>query len=983
MFGSGRFPAIASGLCLFAASTNAAEALPRFPAVEPVDALSTFETAPGFRLELVASEPLVHDPVAMAFDENLTLYVVEMRGYSERRDEGLGTIRALKDTDADGRYDESEILVDGLHWPTALACWKGGVFVAAPPDLWYFKDTDGDGKADRRDRLLTGFSHHNVQAMVNSFRWGLDNRIHAATSSGGSELVPAAGSSEPVSLRLRDFAFDPVTVEFSPTTEGGQHGMGFDDWGRKFCCSNSDHLKQVVYEEHYLARNPFFSAPDSRLSIAAEGRQPEVYRISPIEPWREMRTRLRLEGKLMQFRLEGGGRAAGYFTAATGITLYRGDAWPEEFRGLAIVGDVGSNLVHRNRLEPRGIPFSGHRIDEETEFLRSSDTWFRPVQFANGPDGNLYVADMYREIIEHPSSFGDVIKPLLDLNSGHDRGRIYRVVHEDGQSRKPEPIGGRSSGELAELLGHENGWHRETAARLLFERQDQSAVEAVRRKGRAGGNSLGRLHALYALHGLDALRAEDLRAALRDPDPGVRRHGVRLSEPFLKSDRELREALTDLADDPDREVRFQVAFSLGEIEGSPRLEVLTALAKRDADDPWIRMAILTSLSDGADQVLSTLLADGDFHGAPDLFRELARLVARKNDPDEFSRMLTAFGHLSEAEDSGLALSLVLGIREGARTGSAQFQRLLTSEETTPGAVRFRRVLGSALAVATDPAQPVQARLDAIQLSGLLPWEETREPLSQLLGGGEPEAIQHEVVTAWGRISDPGITPFVVALFPRLTPAIRTAAMEALFVRRDRHGQILDAVERGDLNPGDLTAIQIQRLCLSKEAGEADRALRLLSPNRENDRSKVIRDFRPALSMEGEAGRGRTLFRAACAVCHRAEEFGNEVGPIPATFQNRGREWTLVNILDPNREVNPEFAAYTVTRKDGSSIIGLVSSENATSLTVTRADGRKETVLRSEIADLAASRLSLMPEGLEAALDHQGMADLLAYLDSLP
>ena len=959
--------------------------LPRFPAVEVEEALETFETAPGFRLELVASEPLVHDPVAMAFDEFGRLFVVEMRGYSEQREDRLGAIRVLEDTDGDGKYETSSVLIDELAWPTAVTCWKGGVFVAAPPDIWYFKDNDGDGKAEVRNRVLTGFSHENVQAMVNSFRWGLDNRIHGATSSGGAELAGVEGAVEPVKLRLRDFAFDPVTMAYGPTTEGGQHGMGFDDWGHKFSCSNSDHIKQVVYEERYLSRNRFFSAPDSRLSIAAEGRQPEVFRISPVEPWRELRTRLRLEGKLMQFRLEGGGRAAGYFTAATGITIYRGDAWPAKYRGIAMVGDVGSNLIHRNRLKSEGIPLSAHRMDEKSEFIASSDTWFRPVQFANGPDGNLYVADMYREIIEHPWSFGDAIKPMLDLTSGNDRGRIYRIVHEDGGEREPRMPGELQGADLVAMLEHENAWHRETAARLLYERQDKSAVSAIRSLGEASRNPLGRMHALYALQGLGALERTDLISAVADADPGVREHAIRLAEPLVE-DESVKKAMLALTDDPSLRVRFQLAFSLGQLTGDEvRTRALTELARRDANDPWIRMAVFTSLDVGAEKMFTELLADESFRGesgAPTLFRELAQLIARKNDPREFEQLLSALGELPSSEERRLALPIVLGLREGMRTGSAISKRLMSKDDVSPGAVRFRKILQNALAVATDSDEPEQVRLDAIRLAGLLPLEQTREPFASLLGGAEPDPVQRQVVSVLGRYTDSKITDLVVSLFPSLTPSVRSAAMDALFLRRDRYGPILDAVERGDLNPGDLSAVQIQRLCLAPDQDQAERAIGLLSPNRENNRSKLIQDYHPALTLKGDVEKGRALYRAACAVCHRAEEFGNQIGPIPATFQNRGREWMLVNILDPNREVNPEFTNYVLTREDGSVVAGLITSENANSLTVTRADGGSEAVLRSDLAELTASKLSLMPEGLEAALDHQGMADVLAYLEAL-
>jgi putative membrane-bound dehydrogenase-like protein len=960
--------------------------LPRLPAVAAKEAVETMKVGPGFRMEQVAAEPLVHDPVAMAFDENGGLYVVEMRGYSEQRDELRGAIRLLEDADADGKFDRSTVLVDRLPWPTAVACWKGGVFVAAPPDIWYFKDTDGDGAADVRKKILTGFSHYNVQAMVNSFRWGLDNRIHGAASSGGGEVKPVgAAEGKALKIRLRDFAFDPRTMEFAATTEGGQHGMGFDEWGRKFSCSNSDHLKQVVYEERYLTRNPWYSARDSRISIAAEGTQPEVFRISPVEPWRILRTKLRLDGTLMQFRLEGGGRAAGYFTAATGITIYRGDAWPREFKGLAVIGDVGGNLIHRNRLEANGIEFVGRRIDERSEFVASRDTWFRPVQFANGPDGNLYVADMYREIIEHPWSFGDEIKPHLHLTSGRDRGRIYRIVHQAGKVRERSVrLGDKSDAELAGLLGHPNAWHRETAARLLYERRDKSSADAIRRTVRASANPLGRMHGLYGLAGLEALRPADLIVALGDRHPQVRGHAIRMAEQFVGEDLRLRRKLEALATDPDLGVRFQLAFTLGEIADDSRLAALVKIARRDSADKWVRLAIMTSLRNGADRVYTKLLADREYRksdGARAMLGELARMIARKNEAAEIDTLLAGLGGLDDDEQA-LTLAVVLGLRKGVSTRSATYRRLTTDPNPPPGVVRFRAVLEQALGFAEDSSRSLAERQDAVSLIGLLPFARVRDGLTSLLGGGERDDLQKSVLGVLGLYRDEAVTGLVVGLVPRLGPGVRTAAMDALFVRRERYPWILDAVESGDLNPGDLNAIQIQRMCLNKDAAQAARAVRLLSPGRKNERSKVIQDYRSSLRMSGDIDRGRALYRTACATCHRAEEFGNVVGPNPATFRNRGDEWIMVNILDPNREVNPEFANYSVTTRDDREVAGLITTESTTGITVTRADGVAETILRKDIAEMSASRLSLMPEGLEQSIDQQGMADILAYLNSL-
>jgi putative membrane-bound dehydrogenase-like protein len=458
-----------------------ASELPRIAPREPAEALATFQVVEGFRIEQVAAEPLVASPVAMAFDADGRLYVVEMRDYSEQDKERLGRVRLLEDSDGDGRFDKATIFADDLSWPTAVTCWDGGVFVGAAPVIHYLKDNDGDGKADERRVVYSGFSRTNVQGLLNSFQWTLDNRIHgSASSNGGLVTRPDVADFKAVSVSGRDFSFDPRTLALRSESGGAQHGMTFDDWGRKFVCSNSDHIQMVMFEDRYLARNPAASAPSSRTSIAADGPQAEVFRTSPIEPWRIVRTRLRVTGKAPG-PIEGGGRAGGYFTGATGTTIYRGDAWPAEFAGQSFTGDVGSNIVHRKILEPDGVGFVARRADKGREFVASSDNWFRPAQFANGPDGALYVIDVYREVIEHPASLPPEIKKHLDLTSGRDRGRIYRIVPNDFRARPPARLSKMSTEELIAQLESRNGWTRDTASRLVYERQDRAAIGPLER----------------------------------------------------------------------------------------------------------------------------------------------------------------------------------------------------------------------------------------------------------------------------------------------------------------------------------------------------------------------------------------------------------------------------------------------------------------------------------------------------------------------
>jgi putative membrane-bound dehydrogenase-like protein len=257
--------------------------------------------------------------------------------------------------------------------------------------------------------------------------------------------------------------------------------MSLDDWGRKFVCDNSNPIHQVMYDGRYLARNPFVQAPAAAVNIAPGGKYTKLFRISPNEPWRVLRTRLRSQ-KIIPGSDEGG-QPSGFFTGATGVMVYRGNAWPEEYRGSIFVGEVANNLAYRARLEPNGIGFTAQRADKDIEFLACTDNWFRPVQFANAPDGTLYVIDMYRELIEGAAFLPPEILKHLDVSAGIDRGRIYRIVSEGFRQPKPPRLGQATTPELVALLEHPNGWHRDTASRRLYQRQDRARGSAAEEAG--------------------------------------------------------------------------------------------------------------------------------------------------------------------------------------------------------------------------------------------------------------------------------------------------------------------------------------------------------------------------------------------------------------------------------------------------------------------------------------------------------------------
>src|SRR5437867_215740 len=533
----------------------------RLPGIAPTharDAAKTFRVLDGFRMDLLAAEPLVASPVAMAYDENGRAYVCEMRDYpytdkahhqrnqENPTDAAIGVVRLLEDTDGDGVFDKSTIFADGLSWPTGLACWKGGVFVAATPDIWYLKDTDGDGKADIRRKVFSGFRKLNVQAVMNNLVWGLDNHIHGAGGSNGGQIRPGdKPDAKPLVMTRNDFRFDPVTEQFELLSGGARFGGTFDDWGHRFLCDIRNPAQHVVLPQRYLARNPYLAARGPLHDMAESGDQLPVYRISPPEPWRVLRAkRWAGERDIVMPRSELVG--AGVVTSSSGVTSYRGAAYPENYRGNVFVCECAGNLLYRLQVTPDGPTFKATRVDGQAEMVASTDNWFRPVNFVNAPDGTLHVVDMYRENIEHPWSIPDDIHAAVDLESGRERGRIWRLTPPNFTPPKTPRLGHATTVELVATLENPHSWWRETAQRLVFERHDQSAVPALRKMLRRGRTAQARLHALWTLAGLNSLNDEDVLAGLEDQAPGARENAVKLAEPrvaFLARSSRREEAL--------------------------------------------------------------------------------------------------------------------------------------------------------------------------------------------------------------------------------------------------------------------------------------------------------------------------------------------------------------------------------------------------------------------------------------------------------
>jgi len=946
---------------------NSVEQLPRIAPLSPAKALASFEVQPGFRIELAAAEPEVADPVAMAFDEHGRLFVVEMRGYSEQRDEKLGRVRRLEDTDNDGRFDTSDVYVDGLQWPTAVVCFDGGIFVGAAPDIFYFKDTTGDGHADVRRTAFTGFGTENMQGLLNSFSWGLDNRIHGSAGTNNARVhSPQHPGRPPVSVRGCRFAFDPRTLEFVTSSGTGQYGMSFDRWGDPIVCSNSEAAMIAMYDDRYLSRNPFLVAPNPIKKIYEGGTGAEVFRISPVEPWRELRTRLRASGAVKGI-VEGGGTAAGYFTGASGVTVYQGDAYPADYLDNAFIGDVAGNLMHRMLLSPEGVGLTARRADPGREFVASRDNWFRPVQFANAPDGTLYVADMYREVIEHPKSLPPVIKRQLDLTSGQGLGRIYRVAPENFERRPAPRLDEASTAELVALLQHRNGWHRETAARLLYQRRDPTAVRRLEQLAQDSRSPDARLRALYCLASLSALQPDTILRALGDVHPQIRRHAVLLAETLVADSSPVRDKLCAMTSDDDPRVRYQLAFTVGEIPGDQRTSALVRLALRDANDRWTRTAILTSLGDRADRVLGELATDQTFRRSDSgakLLAEIAKYLGAKNNVHEIRGVLATIDTLM-TEEPELAGSLVIALAQGAALrGGSRISQIVNSDEDPAAAKLLQRIASQAAEDARNEKLSLKKRVAALRRLSVGSFSLVRDVSSELIDYRQPVKVQAAALSALSAFDESEVSEMILDSWDGLGPQLREEALETLFSRRQWLDVLLDALESQDLPARDIPATRAKLLLEHPDERIRRRAEKLFVKHAPGERAKVLESYRDVLKMEGDVKVGKQVFKKTCSACHRLEGVGYEIGPSLAAARNRGPDFILMSVLDPNREVNPQYVGYVVQTEQGKIISGMIAAETATSVTLKQGEDATETVLRADIAEMRCSGRSIMPEGLE-------------------
>lgn len=968
----------------------------------PQEALKHFKLDQGLRIELVASEPQIESPVAVAWDADGRMFVVEMKDYPNGPAKGQppeGRIKLLEDRDGDGVYESSKVWADELLFANGLLPWKDGLIVTAAPHIVWLRDTDGDGTADKKEIWWEGFATQNPQLRVSNPILGLDGWVYVANGLRGGKVVrhrpaiaPKLKKDEPepdytpIDLSGQDFRFDPITGKGEAISGMGQYGNTFDDWGNRFVCDNRHHLRHVVMENRYLKRNPYLAAPAlvEDISILDAGPLSSGGKIYPIS--KNWTTSSLHEGR---------------FTAACGVHVYRGSLLPKPYQGAAFTCDPTGNLVHMEVMEPKGATFQSKPHKQGVEFLASPDDWFRPVYVTSGPDGALYVVDMYRAVIEHPEFMPPELKNRPDLILGKDKGRIWRIVPEKHQTKAVRPkLQKAATKDLIATLENADGWWRTTAQRLLIESgKDVVNEKALVEVGKKSKSPVSRVHAVNLLARLfDA----DPRDYLDDGSPRVKEAALTLIKPGILRLEATVKRLLPLASGSDARLRFQLALALGTqpfVADTPPADqppvkgiddALAHILVQGADDKWTRLAVASSVSDRPAALIMHMLQRAEFAklGVAEqasLLQEFAALVGARREPAEIEQLLDTLGGLKSGAGISIPLAAMTGLADGVTRRGGSFNATLAKlpklADNPKGQIAqwLNDFSKSTRALAENAKADPKQRFLAVRFQAHTPLGECEGLLTKLLNEDPEQEIRLAAVRALGAHLERNVPLLLMKSWRSYTPAVRREVLEAMFRDILRIHVLLDEVQAKRVKPGDIDTLRVRQLLKHTNVGVRERATKLLRDSLPADRKEVLAKYQVSLLMDGNPKRGMEVFKKNCATCHKVAGIGLDVGPDIGDTRTKTLDALLTDILNPNQAIDNNYVNYVVTTKSGKTATGILAAETASSITLKRAEGQSDVILRTDIDEISSTGVSLMPEGLEKTINFQEMADLLHFL----
>ena len=965
-----------------------------------ISEIDTFRIHPDFQIELVASEPIIFDPVDLKFDEYGRAFVMEMPSYPFPVNSSRVVL--LEDENIDGVYDKRTVFAKNLGMGTSILPFQGGLLVTAPPDLLFLKDTDADNVADIREIIMTGFAVENPQHNFNGMMYGVDNWIYAANGGNSGKVHWPDDEKNNVSIKGDDFRFYLYKKIFQRIGKSaGGYGITSDDWGRIFTTHNLEHISNLVFPSRYINDIPV--SPDHTLHNISTHDDGESARIYPVGT---QETRVNHPEQ------------SGYFSGSCGITYYGGGAFGSELNGNIFVCDVVLNLIHRDVLRPKGTTFAAYRGRQKVEFLASTDRAFRPVHIEIGPDGALYVIDMYRKVIEHPEWIPDEIEVKLDLDAGKGKGRIYRITPQGGLRPATPKFSENNINAVVEKLAHPNKWQRDTAQRLLIEWQDVAAIEHLKELFASSKSPVGRLHSMWTMHGLDQLDDSIILGALQDPHPGVRGNALIIAEELIGGNSDVLETMLNMLYDNNPRVRMQTLLSLSMLqqEYSTNTEEklykgLLAIANRDISDPFARMALVSAVRERPLPYIELLLAEKDVAMSTDgraLLFSLARLVGQKFDDNMIVSVVKAL-YAMDKSDYILIEALLDGLAEGIENRSNTMAeifgldqllefleahqdiaviraswRLRKSSGLKPNP-RQKALIAESLTYVEDESLTTTKRLEYLAFLEYVDFINRAEVLFRLLSTKTAKEIQLVAIDQLTRSRNVDIAKGLIDKWQTLSPEVRSKASDFLIYFPANHDILLTALENDNLTVGELY-LHLERrraFLFSDDPSIRQRAEALFSDAGVMTRKTAIAAMRPALVMKGNPSSGMVVYNELCAKCHRLGSIGQPVGPDLTEIYRKSPETLLYEIIDPNAAVETQYISYMFEHNNGEIFTGIITHESDTEIGILNADNNYRSVQRSHIKEMSSGGLSLMPEELESGMDLQNMADLIAFLQSRP
>ncbi len=941
--------------------------------LSPSESLAKVHVPAGFRVEMIASEPQVVDPVAFDWDSAGRLWVVEMSDYPlgmDGKGRPGGKVRVLEDVDRDGIYESSHLFADGLNFPNGIMTWRDGVLITAAPQLLFLRDTDGDGSMDKQEVLLEGFSQGNQQLRINHLRWGLDNWVYCANGGhhanhglGTKVFSPRNGQS--YEIGSRDFRFQPDTGALELESGPSQYGRNRDAWGHWFGTQNANPLWHYVLPDRYLARNPYVPTI-SAIQHVVPPNSPPVYPAS--QP----------EKRFHSFE------QSGRFTSACSGMVY-GDS---ELFSVgppfhAFTCEPFHNLVQHNVLQEAGVSFASSRPIGEGpyDFFASEDRWCRPVMIRTGPDGALWIADMYRYMIEHPDWLPAEGKAELlpHYRLGDDRGRIYRITKEGVPRDNRLDFEKTDTDSLVVALNSTHEWRRDKAHQMLLWNRESSTVAAPSLKAMARSAQLPqtRVQSLYVLEGLGQLAVPDIVLALKDPSPRVREVALRLAE--SRSEPEIIESAVALATDADVKVCLQLALSIGQWNDTRAADALVVLAKRFADDPFVRSAIMSSALPHV-KVLLNGLTEADPKTLAFFRDPLLRLAVGRGDQTVLA-MLLANALKTNKDDRIAVLDDYLGALQSLQVDLYQ----MASADANGPVSRLIEGLNAELESARGEVEIGECsesrRLACAQLMTRVTHYRKvgAHSLASLLRPQIDLSLQSRAIVALTQSGIEEVPQLFATAWTELSPDLRIQVVDALLSREAWTEDLLNRLIKGEMSAGSLSLTQRSQLAQHPHSKIQQLAASVFDEVGKSTRKQILDQYREALVLNGAVNKGESVFRRACANCHRRGDIGHDVGPNLATVVTHAPEKLLTNIIDPNIDIQPGYQSYSCLLETGEILTGLLAAETANSVTIKQVNGASRSIARSEIERMQNSNVSFMPEGLETSITVSDMADLLAFL----